>query len=671
MFEFQIFNKIFTMGNTIILFQLLALLFFRNPIPQDYLQEGLTLEKEGKYEEALSAWARGFVNLEQPSFHIAQNYIRVATEREIEAAYETATDIYLWGLKAELEGNEYKALENEVEILAYIMDEELSKELKVLLQSKSPYLSERITQFWQFLDPTPSSIHNERLIEHWKRIAFIREEFKMGAKPPLETDIRGYTFLKYGPPDRVKAGILEATASEVESVCIIMGDQTPACNPTLMGEVIVANSPSPRYEFWVYYQPVGMGDQNLVIKFGESALGGFTKLKNVEEMIPQNLFTLSNRFDKFTLAGGGGRIQAGRTLSPGMVLQYIYYQKLATVDKSIAQRFTEFNTSWSGGNSSPSLGNLEKLKSDKLAVELASISPKEISTAENEFPTIPINAYYYRMLDEQNQPYVYTFVESNPLEIFLNDVAVNQDVMFESDGGDDENLLGYYDYKHGIQIFDKEGKRLVNTTQPVPLVVDTEENTLSSNVFRLKQSDQFGNIILYAELNNLFPKSSPRAPSIFPNSLRGMGKIETQLPEEIVYNEDELLMSDIVFGYQYREEVQEDALFPFVVLNEKIIKKNEVIALYFEIYNLKADAQGDYFSTVEYEISPVRNLEWIRGRDILTDLKLNQQSSESRFIQNLEIVTQEFKEGDYRLIITITDEVSEEVIEQEIRFTVE
>ena len=52
---------------------------------------------------------------------------------------------------------------------------------------------------WAELDPTPTTPENERRIEHYRRLAFVRTHFAI-EKPP-GWDKRGELLLRYGPPD--------------------------------------------------------------------------------------------------------------------------------------------------------------------------------------------------------------------------------------------------------------------------------------------------------------------------------------------------------------------------------------------------------------------------------------------------------------------------------------
>jgi GWxTD domain-containing protein len=62
-----------------------------------------------------------------------------------------------------------------------------------------------VEQFWLRRDPTPDTIENEFEEEHYRRMMYANEHFGFGI-PGWKSD-RGRSYVVYGPPDEVKAGI--------------------------------------------------------------------------------------------------------------------------------------------------------------------------------------------------------------------------------------------------------------------------------------------------------------------------------------------------------------------------------------------------------------------------------------------------------------------------------
>ncbi len=152
-------------------------------------QLGHTYQKMGKYQEAL-AYFRG---ISETSADYARARIRMAEIYFETGNYELSTTNY------------YEAMETleDAEILDYLFDEQkilLTDEEKTLFES-TPYQDKKhvFKSFWKRRDPDPSTVENERLTEHFRRVKFARENFHFTA-PPYYDD-RGKIYIKYGKPD--------------------------------------------------------------------------------------------------------------------------------------------------------------------------------------------------------------------------------------------------------------------------------------------------------------------------------------------------------------------------------------------------------------------------------------------------------------------------------------
>jgi GWxTD domain-containing protein len=54
-------------------------------------------------------------------------------------------------------------------------------------------------RFWRGLDPTPATMANERYVEHYQRLIYVRRRYR--SPQPRGYDDRGMIYLRYGPPD--------------------------------------------------------------------------------------------------------------------------------------------------------------------------------------------------------------------------------------------------------------------------------------------------------------------------------------------------------------------------------------------------------------------------------------------------------------------------------------
>ncbi len=161
-----------------------------NPEYRDAIyQLGYTYQKMGNYNQALQT----FKQIKFLMSDYAKASIRLAEVYYQLGDYRSATDSYFEGVEK---------LEDQ-DMLDYLFDEQ-----KVILTpfesnqfESAPYPDKKkiFKKFWKQRDPDPSTSENERLMEHFRRVQFVRENFHFTA-PPYYDD-RGKIYIKYGPPD--------------------------------------------------------------------------------------------------------------------------------------------------------------------------------------------------------------------------------------------------------------------------------------------------------------------------------------------------------------------------------------------------------------------------------------------------------------------------------------
>jgi GWxTD domain-containing protein len=631
------------------------------------LQQGFELIEIEEYERALEVWGAAFTELEDPSFLIGREYIRLATVHNLESFYQTASSIYLWGLTAEMIESNRDALKQELNMLRPLVGGDTFKEWERLFQSENPNLYREIRLFWQERNPLPQRNYNPRLIEHWERIGYAQKNFTRANVSPYGTDDRGVAYVQYGEPDRIIDGILQAPRGKVSAVC----SQLRLCDGEIMPDVVMNLERSPYFEIWIYQQPNEEMLFNLVLIFGDSARGGFGRVDTIEEFIPARAFSLSDRFN--SPSPGTGANNPGEKMTPGMVLQWLYYEQLATKDFFFANRFDQLMFEWDRADpSDPRLGKhqgpVQEEQSKRITRENLDLAPSELSTYEKIFPEIPIKEFHYRLLDKNNQPIVLTFLESQPYQSFIEDLAFNQDVLFTDESTIGDEALGYFELTHGLVLKSEEGEFLNSIRQPSELIIDLQEDTPSSSVFTIPYHSSRQNAILYAELNNRHPDSRPRVETLYPRELRGLGRLETKLPEPLPSESDDLLIGDLIIGWQMMYDEAQNALIPFVVANNLEIPVDEELAVHLEIYNLQISEEGFTDFQVDYQVVPVRRFDWFRGQENEFSLSLNYETTEQRFVENLAIKTRELPTGRYKLQLKITDKIGGQEIETEKEF---
>ena len=152
-------------------------------------QIGYSFQKMKVYDKALS-----FLNsITEEMGDYARTRIRMSEIYYETEKFEQSTVCY------------YQAMETltDKEMLDYQFDEQkilLTKEEKAEFEAVSYDQKRYVFQrFWKSRDPDPSTVENERLTEHFRRVNFARFNFHFTA-PPYYDD-RGKIYIKYGEPD--------------------------------------------------------------------------------------------------------------------------------------------------------------------------------------------------------------------------------------------------------------------------------------------------------------------------------------------------------------------------------------------------------------------------------------------------------------------------------------
>lgn len=322
--------------------------------PAELYAEGARLKESGAWQQALQVWEDaseilGGENLHDPRIGIA--FIETATENEAVDQYDTASDLYLWGLGTPSMPEAAEALDREFDRVRLIWTEGQTAEWDALRESNPQGSRLALKRFWIEKDPTPSTAVNERLIEHWGRIRHARRAFVYNKSSPLDTDDRGVVYLQYGEAARVRRGSLGASESE-------MNLRIPDVESRMRMRAYDTN---PQYEVWVYERlnPEGF----TYFLFGNTdGTGPFELVNGVQDLIPQQ-----------------ARSRSSADSNPGGVpasyyLELFYYQDLSGLGGHFGRRFGEMERLWNpyttsrrgymgAGRMAPEEGTLEAMRS--------------------------------------------------------------------------------------------------------------------------------------------------------------------------------------------------------------------------------------------------------------------------------------------------------------------
>jgi GWxTD domain-containing protein len=637
------------------------------------LQQGLEAEANGDLEMAIDYWIEARLTLEEAHPEIGFEFIRLVTEYHLKDYFEYASNMYYWALSGSGVNSFKDVLDKETERMRPVVDNSTYLKWKQYIRSENPALFEEIRAFWIAADPTPGLPNNERLIEHWERVVHATKNFQNNSRTGLGLDDRALIHIRYGSPTRQRSGTLEFNPMRAEGLMEIriaptgqVSDCARSYIESLRRQAEMMHQ-SPRYEIWVYEWLPNMKRENVIFTFGTEPDAGAFKLVNaVDELIPRRAHSLSNRGEVYCMMQ---RVDYGVT--PGILLQMMYYEQLATVDHFFGVNAVNLEREFTRRMNPPGSEQAMLARSQNVMElqERVITAPREESGYSRLMADIPVDVYQYRFQDQNGNPYLTTFVESRPQDAFWQDFALFSDE--DRDAMDEvfisAETLNYYKLHHTFQLFSPAMQQMRRLNHEPAMVLDEASEEISGSVFIVPYVDASYIQIVSARLENHNPATRPLFPTPFPDELRGVGKIQIQQPEPLKIAGLEL--SDIVLGYQLNQEA-EGVLFPFVVANNRKIPLNESLVLHFEVYDLTPDQNGISSFQVDYSIAPVNILGWTQQRSEQFSLSLNFEHDSSFFKENLEIFTADLGAGRYNLQFTVTDLRTGVEVSRQIRFEI-
>ena len=208
----------------------------------DPYERGMALAERGDVEGALTLWiaARDSLSAEgAEDARIGTAFIQAVTESELERFEEIATVMFYWGFSGVATDRTREEIMAEGRRTFTLVDSAAVEYWDGIGRQDAGGLALAVKRFWIERDPTPATLLNERLIEHWRRIADARRDFVYNHSSAYGTDDRGTFFVKYGLPDRVTRGHLRVSESERRSLNLPL-------------DYVARFDQQPQYEIWRY-----------------------------------------------------------------------------------------------------------------------------------------------------------------------------------------------------------------------------------------------------------------------------------------------------------------------------------------------------------------------------------------------------------------------------------
>ena len=650
-------------------------------------EKGHELANNEKYQAALDYWsdAVNITNDEAFDVRIGLNFIEIAAAQKLKSYYDDASAFYYHVLEPKnvsdtvLLASNRQALLREIKYLKPLTENGVVKKWRKGLKAGESNILQQIHLFWKKLDYTPTTPYNERLLEHWERIAYSKKAFRENNSTVFGTDQRALTYVKYGAPSWTKKGIMKFDFSTVNGLVreIAMLENQKNGNTTLFGGNVPANQNMeinvnsvhstaeiqhffgfPKYEIWVYKQLTNDKLNPVLYIFGnERGNGQFRQLRSLDEMISKQAFRKSNNM-------------GNTNVPPSAFIQLMMYDQLSIVDNYFDKAYTDLRSRMMSFDSpiySQISSEYMKRNEQKLS-ELQMKAPKYYSNDAEKIFDIELSHHPYRVL-KNNEPHLMLLTHTN-----VNYLFDLYEVLRENNNSLDPSNLALH---FSVEYFDGNNYGIKSKTRYPAL-----SNKNKYDAYGYTQ-DPASTVLLtvphkadgaeYKNTANLIDESNSQVLSN-----------KTTFKEQVVatsryfYKSDvkplstdpkELVISDPILGFG---DAEIDEQVPFYVSKEMKIPQGSNLKIIFETYHLQPATDDTYSYNLEYSVK--QNASFFKrlfnntNSDLAVRLYFETKNPDAR--NQLEIETRPLKKGEYTFHLEITDLQSSQSISRKINFEI-
>lgn len=669
----------------------LLIFFFSGALqaqPQRAYERGMEELYNGNRARALDVWYNAYQRVGDVDARIGIEYMRVVTENRMKEYYEQATELYYRAIMDASGAESRVVIRQEISRLRPVTGRGIYRQWVDWWENRDHRLGADMRGFWVQEDPTPAGISNERLIEHWIRIAEAKQRYTKNSNTVFGTDDRGVLYVRYGAPDRIRTGILtlqnlnirnwlqnqmnpyaEQTEGEEQSYDRELSAENQMELFSRLQDAIYEFHRYPEYEVWFYNRLIPDVNDPVIFLFGTDVdTGEFSYRSSVGDFIPerayQSVMELDEEGVEFTRAG----------FTPALILQLLYYEQLVLSDSYFENRLNEIREKvlQQGQEVYQGLDLAVRTESRESLQHRRAPVPVEQSTYMERMPRIPLQVYQYRFLNSDGNPYMLTYLESQPQEAFLIDFNRNHYPGESPVRG--TNVLeeyGSYDVIHSLIEYD-DNWSIGSTIEDTPELIlgrPASGAVLSRSLFRTNHTGR-SHRSASVKLLNIDPDDDNLFDTPFASEIRGLNRTQYRIPEPLVSRTDSLEMADLVLGYESEAEATEP--FSFRVANDGVVAFEKTLVLHFEVYNLARMAYNNGFTRFDltYRILPVEEDGSVRTDEAEFVLTLNFTNENRNVIEDLEIETADLNPGLYDLRVQVIDTETGQQKERKTRFEV-
>ncbi|NGP75299.1 GWxTD domain-containing protein [Balneolaceae bacterium YR4-1] len=490
--------------------------------------------------QANICWSAGESDLQ-----LSVDLLSEVSKRDAQRFYQLATDFYYWSLRNADFSSEKETILSEFERIKPLLPDSLQKRWKELIENEDRQALQNIVGFWEINDPYVSTKENERLIEHWQRIHYARNNFTITKEPPYGTDERGVYYVRLGMPDSRTLKTLRLN--------LVIGPEGETFDFEL-GNVIQSD-----IEIWEYSE---LGDDFFLL-FGErDGWGEYGLRKSPMELIPENI--------RVQLGASGFRNQSTMRKLSKNVAQYGVYQQLAPLHTHFSNMYSSMQTSLSAYSIGYS-GTNKFIQAPFIADPLSRVqinnnlmaAPGSKTTAVTENGILSTQQEIYRFLAQDGKQQIVLALQPNP----TNEHMKNKESLFLS------NRISVYDKNWNLAANIEDPKKVTDSLLSVPSLYLLEEPLNEFNAF---YSSELIDTTYYGV--TIPGKVTQKASAIVSTT----GRKKLTWPESF-NKEDTLLISDIILGL---EQEFDDARVPITPTLDRTFEPNTDLMVYFEAYNI-------------------------------------------------------------------------------------
>ncbi len=580
-------------GNCLASYSILQTAQMQDSLLKSAYETGLKEVKKGQWKSALVTWETALhVQDTQKSIEMkmAVQYIQTVTAHNDSSRFTDAGEFYLNAFKQASWNRDPKSINEELSRILPLIPYKEQKKWKKEIKKRNSNIFHKVVTFWEIQDPITSTPVNERLIEHWQRIAYARKHFTRAQNSVYKTDDRGLIYVRFGKPDIEEKNVAlppnlipdPVTGGPLRVNGMMYRPVVPIIIETDLWKYTFSNRQEPSYYL-----------------FGTNQKGGgFALQKGIMHMIPSNGYTL--------ISAGMGR-EGGALMIKYSIIGKLrgvtgYYERLYNeLTNAFIVRSVNRNISGGAIYQAPDIlhrfENWEFVESNRRDME----SPGFTTDFVTESNRLPVNFKYFRFLNNQNEteyllvmdPHLNKLnkrLQSDVLKKHpLKDIMLKSSLISINEAGQrkvfasrDLNLskiihnggtVSYFfncdSVGHspitGIDIFGDDGKRIGKVTFPMTLFKKDNRDTV------------------------IYNGSQP----IFSS-----GPLQPGLPEDLKWTSGGILISDPILGY--RQPVDSLKRIPIEpTLHPAFMNGNEIL-VFFEVYDRIINTYSITFSYEKY-----------------------------------------------------------------------